>query len=255
MQIYVCVKRVPDTAANIIIRGKNDFDRSVKYVMNPYDELALEEAVRIKERLGDCRVTAITLGSVEAVGILQGCLAVGADQAVLVESDEHLDNISTALALAAAMKKLGRPDLVLTGKLAIDSEGMQTMFRLGHALGLPVAANVVELTLEGDRLTASCEGERGSRYRLGLYLPCLISAGRGLNQPRTPKLPEIIKARKKEIQRLVLAELDLPRPAAGVELVELLPVKEKRRLTILQGDAEAMTGELVRLLHEQAQVI
>jgi electron transfer flavoprotein beta subunit len=137
MKIYVCVKHVPDSAATITIRGKNQIDENVTFLLNPYDEHAVEEAARLKAQIGDSEVVAVTLGKEAAINTLQSALAMGADRGILIKTDDRPDSILTARALKTAIEQDGKPDIIFTGKESIDSEGMQTMFRLAAALGMP----------------------------------------------------------------------------------------------------------------------
>ena len=130
MKVFVCVKHVPDTAANIKVVDDNGFDESVKFVMNPYDEYALEEAVRTVQQNGG-EVVAVSVGKQNAVNTVRSALAVGADRGILVKTDaQFLDSTTTALALKAVIEQDGMPDLIFTGKQSVDSEGMQTQYRL-----------------------------------------------------------------------------------------------------------------------------
>ncbi|MGD8334267.1 MAG: electron transfer flavoprotein subunit beta/FixA family protein, partial [Desulfobacterales bacterium] len=127
MKIYVCVKHVPDSAATITIREKNQIDESVTFLLNPYDEHAVEEAARLRAQMQDSEVVAVTLGKEGALGTLQSALAMGADRGILIKTDDRPDSILTARALKAAIEQDGKPDIIFTGKESIDSEGMQTM--------------------------------------------------------------------------------------------------------------------------------
>jgi len=150
MKIYVCVKHVPDTAARITILGKNRIDERVTFIMNPYDENAIEEAARIKNDTSDAEVIAVTLGSQAAEATLQSALAMGADRGILIKTEDHPDSMVTAAALKAAIESDGQPGLILTGKESIDSEGFQTMYRLAAGFSIPAASNVVSFSLESD---------------------------------------------------------------------------------------------------------
>jgi electron transfer flavoprotein beta subunit len=255
MQIYVCVKHVPDTAARITILEDNRIDDRVTFIMNPYDENAIEEAARIKNEFGDAEIIAVTLGSPAAEATLRSALAMGADRGILVKTDDHPDSLVTAAALKAAIESDGEPRIVFTGKESIDSEGFQTMYRLAAGLNIPAASNVTCLSLEPDKVVVECDKEGGARDVIEMKLPCVIGAGKSLNNPTYPTLPAIMKARQKEIKQIDLAELDFEKPASRVEIHELKPAVDKRQPMELTGTPEEMAGEIVRILREEARVL
>jgi len=248
MKIYVCVKHVPDSAANIIVTERNRFDESVKYVINPYDEIAVEEAVRVKEQDGNSEVIAVTLGKQGAINTLRTALAMGADRGILIKTDMRPDSIITARALKVAIEQDGRPDIIFTGKESIDSEGMQTMYRLAAELGMPVATNVVAFSMAKGRVTVECEIEAGAREVIEMSIPCLIGAGKGLNNPRYLKIPDIMKARKKEVKEIDLDSLGFEKPSSSLEILELELPLEKRQCKILKGQPEEVVQQLVDLV-------
>jgi len=255
MQIYVCVKHVPDSAARVTVVDDLWIDENITFLLNPYDENAVEAAVRIAEKQPDTQVVAITVGRAAAVGTLKSALAMGADRAILVQSDQPADSLQTARVLAAAILADGAPDLIFAGRMAIDSEGYQTHFRLAAALDLPVATNVTTLDMQNGVLTAECEFEAGGRMICEMPLPCVVGAGKGLNEPRYPTFRQIVKARKKEIRQINAAQLQLEVPAARVELTKLRPVVENRRGEILAGTPEVAVARLIRRLRERDRVI
>jgi electron transfer flavoprotein beta subunit len=138
MKIYVCVKHVPDTAAKITITGNNQIDEKVTFIINPYDENAIEAAAGLKKQGGDAEIVAVTLGKAAAESTLRSALAMAADRGLFIHSDYSPDSLVTARALKAAIEQDGKPDIIFTGNESIDSEGFQTMFRLGAALNVPV---------------------------------------------------------------------------------------------------------------------
>lgn len=254
MKIYVCVKHVPDSAANIIVRERNRFDESVKYVINPYDEIAVEEAVRVKEQDGNSEVIAVTLGKQGAINTLRTALAMGADRGILIKTDMRPDSIITARALKAAIEQDGRPDIIFTGKESIDSEGMQTMYRLALELGMPAAGNVAVFSMTDGRVTVECELEAGARQVVEMCLPCLVGAGKGLNNPRYIKIPDVMKARRKHVDQIDLESLDFKKPSSSLEILELQPALEKRQCHILKAKPGDVVQQLVKLIREQGKV-
>ncbi len=256
MKIVVCVKHVPDTAATIKVAGGNGFeDSDIKFFANPYDEYAVEEAVSIVENQGG-EVVVVTVGKADAVSTIRSALAMGADRAILVKTDAQLlDSRTTALALKAAIEADGAPDMVFTGKNAIDSEGFQTQYRLAHLLGLPVVSEVSAFSLDGDTARAERETGGGEKQVLQLSMPCVIGATKGLNDPRYPKFQAIMKAKKKEIKQMDMAELgiDTGAPATVIESLEIVP--ERSGAKMLDGSTDDQVTELVRILKEKEKVL
>lgn len=256
MRIYVCIKHVPDSAANIRPEGQAAFDEKVKYIINPYDEHALEEALRIREQRGEAEVVAITVGRETAQASLRSALAMGADRGILVKTEEYfVDAALTARLLQGVMEREGLPDLIFTGKQSIDTEGMQTPYRLAVLLDIPLVVDVVSFSRAGGKVTVEREGEGGIREILEMTMPCLIGAAKGLNRPRCPTLPEVMKAKKKELKILTMADLGVPEGVPSMEIVELAAVADRGRGTVLQGRPEEMAAELIRLLREEAKVL
>ncbi len=255
MQIYVCVKHVPDSAARITILDKNRFDESVFFLINPYDENAIEAAVSLKEKIGDSEVIAVTLGKNKAINTLRAALSLGADRGIFIKTIHYPDSLVTARALKAAIEQDGQADIIFTGKESIDSEGMQTLFRLANGMDIPAATNVVNFSLDENSVTVECEMEAGAREVLEMSLPCVIGAGKGLNIPRYAKLYEIMKARKKEVKEIDLDSLNLDTPAGSLEILELNPVIEKRKSKILSGEPKEVVKEFVEILTNEAKIL
>ncbi len=254
MRIYVCIKHVPDSAANIAVTDTNQFDETVKFVMNPYDEIAVEEALKTRERIGDSEVIVVTVGKEDAAASIRQALAMGADRGIIIRTDDRLDSILTATALKAAIEKDGKPDIIFGGKVSIDSEGMQTLFRLAASMDLPVVTDVVAFSADGDRVVVEREIEAGAREIVEMDKPCVIGAGKGLNVPRYTKLMEIMKAKKKEIKRVDLKSFEIDPPTCSTEIIELKPAQEERRLNILKGEPGEVVQQLVGVLKDDAKV-
>jgi electron transfer flavoprotein beta subunit len=179
----------------------------------------------------------------------------GADRGILIQTDDRPDSIVTARALKAAIEKDGQADLIFTGKESIDSEGLQTMYRLAAGLEMPVASNVVAFSLEQDRVIAECEMEAGATGVLDLPLPCVIGTGKGLNKPSYPTLPAIMKARKKEVKIIELESLAIEEPVSRMKILELTPAVEARGAKELKGPPQEAIAELIRILREEAKVL
>jgi electron transfer flavoprotein beta subunit len=256
MQIYVCIKHVPDTAANIRPLGGPSFDETVKFIINPYDEHALEQALLIREGKGGSEVIAVTVGKEAAAGTLRSALAMGADRGILVKTDAYFtDSLETGRLLKRAIELDGSPGLIFTGKQSVDTEGMQVPFRLAALLDLPVVVDVVAFSMAGGVVTVEREGEGGVREVIEMTAPCVVGAAKGLNRPRCPTLPEMMKAKKKDIKIIERADLPISLPHPAVEILELQAAPDRGRGTILKERPENMVRELLHLLREEAQVL
>lgn len=251
MQIFVCVKHVPDTASNIRLTSPTAFDESVKFVVNPYDEYAVEEAVQIKEKQGG-EVVVVTVGKEAAAVTMRSALAMGADRGILVRTDEaFLDSGVTSRALKSAIEADGAPDLILAGKQSVDSEGMQTHYRLARAFDMPVATNVVSLQLDGGRAIVEREAGGGLKEVIEMRTPCVVGAAKGLNEPRYPKFPDIMKAKKKEIKQIRLADLGIDPANGGADVLALEKVPDRSSAVMLEGGAKEAADRLTAILVEQ----
>ena len=249
MRSIVCIKRVPDSEARIrVAPGGRGIDASgVKYVMNPYDEFALEEAIKLRDDAGAGAVTAVTVGTEEARETLRSALAMGADEGVLLKAEGSVDGLSVARVLADEIS--GRDyDIVLFGKQAIDDDNMQVPAMVAQLLGLPCVTVVVELSVDGASATAKREIEGGHEI-VEFDLPGVVAAQKGLNDPRYPSLKGIMAAKKKPLE-----EKGVVLPEARLELVELTPPPARPEPQIVGEGADAVP-ELVRRLREEAKVL
>jgi electron transfer flavoprotein beta subunit len=255
MNIYVCIKHVPDSAATITIEGKSAINEKITFLVNPYDEHAITEAARIKASKTDVEIIAVCLGKASAENSLRSAMAMGADRSILIETGQATDSILTARALAAAISADGEPWIILTGKESIDSEGMQTQFRLAANLGLPVATNVIKLEVDDAGLQVDCEREAGTIDTIRMATPCVLAAGKGLNTPNYPTFPDIVKSRKKPVQKINLADLKIDVPDAGMQIEALVPAVEPRNPKALTGSAAQIASRIVDILKNEAKVI
>ena len=259
MQIYVCVKHVPDTAATINIVGDTGYkDTACKFIINPYDEYAVEEAVQRVEKEGSGEVIVVTVGPEAAVSTMRAAMAMGAHRGILVKvQGQFLDSTLTSLALKAAIDQDadGTPDVIFTGKNAVDTEGFQTQYRLAAAMNLPIVSEVVKLEINNGRAVVEREIGGGTREVLEMKLPCIIGATKGLNEPRYPKFPDIMKAKKKEIKEIDFDQLGLDTAVDQTELLKLEAVPERSSAQIMQGSIREQVTELVRILREDDKVL
>jgi electron transfer flavoprotein beta subunit len=256
MKIYVCVKHVPDTAARITVVGGTGFAETCKFIVNPYDEYSVEEAVQLKKQAGQGEVIVVTVGKEAAINTMRSALALGADRGILVKTDaQFLDSALTGQALKKAIEQDGAPDLIFCGKQSIDSEGMQTPFRLAKAFNMPVVTDVVGLSITDGKARVEREIGGGSREVIEMTLPGVIGATRGLNEPHYPKLPDIMKAKKKEVKQIDIAELGLDLASPQTEIVSLEAVPERGQARMMEGSTREMVEELVRILKEEDKIL
>ncbi len=256
MKIFVCVKHVPDTAATIKVSGTTGFeDGDVKFISNPYDEYGIEEAVSIVEKDGG-EVVILTVGKAEAVSTIRGALAMGAARAILVKTDsQFLDSALTAKALKAAMDQDGLGDIIFTGKGSVDTESFQTQYRLAKSLELPVVNEISTLDVNGDKAVVERESGGGEKQVIEMGLPCVVGATKGLNEPRYPKFPDIMKAKKKEIKEMDLSDIGIDVTQGKVTIENLEPVPERACAKMIEGSVDDQVTELVRILKEDEKVL
>lgn len=255
MQIYVCVKHVPDSAANIHIVDNLKIDESVPFLLNPYDEHAVTEAAALKKQVPDSEIIAVCLGKKDAESTVRSALAMGADRGLLVETDAVCDSMTTAQALHAAIVNDGKADIILTGKESIDSEGMQTQFRIGALFDFPVVTNASSLDIENGKAVVTCELAGGRTRTFELTLPCVVGAGRGLNTPIYPTFPDVVKSRKKPIDTVTLSELKVSAAPGSVKIVSMTPLVQKRNPQKITGTPSEQAAEIIRILRQEAKVL
>ena len=255
MRIIVCTKHVPDTAAKITIKAPNGIDESVKYVMNPYDEYGVEEALQLKSKVGG-EVGIVCVGKGDAINTIKSGLAMGADRGILVKTDEVVDQVTVAQALAKVIQDEGEYDIIFMGKQSVDSEGMQTQYRLGKLLDIPVASSVIVFNHQDDKVVVESEIEGGARQVIEMKTPCIVAAMKGLNEPRYPKLPDIMKAKKKPVKDVELSSLGIEKSTSSMVVEELSYPPEKPPGKMVEGeDPKQLAENLVKLLKEEAKVL
>jgi electron transfer flavoprotein beta subunit len=249
MEIGVCVKRVPQVGGRVVITpdGQDVDTRMSGFAVSPHEECAVEEAVRITEREGG-RVTVVTLGPPQAAEQLRDMLALGAHQALLLETDEReWGPIATAAAIAAAVVNraaAGEPDfdLLLFGNEAADTGGYQVGIRVAHALGRPCVTGIKALARTGGGLRASRE-YRGAQESYDLPLPAVIGVKEGINLPRYPSLPGRLRAKRAPVEIV-----SVPWQPEGLRKERLrLPAQARKQAEILGAGVDAVPA-LVELL-------
>jgi electron transfer flavoprotein beta subunit len=259
MKILVAIKQVPDTATQVKVAAdaKSIETAGITWIVSPYDEFALEEALRIKEKRGQGEVVAVTLGPERAKEALRSCLAMGADRAIHVNDPafNDADTLTTARALAAVIKQ-EQPALVLVGRQAIDDDMGAVGAQLGEVLGWPCAYWIMEATIDADGKTVKAARQaEGGLEVFDLPLPAVLAAQKGLNEPRYPTLKGIMGAKKKELKDVKAADLGLggEPPQLSIVSLEALPPRAPGR--IVAGDIATAVKELVRSLREDAKAI
>src|SRR5262245_12385531 len=258
MKMAVCVKQVPDTETRIRVApdGKGIVDSDINWIVSPYDEFAIEEALRIKEAKG-AEVVLLALGPDRVQTALRNGLAMGADSAVHLKDPlfDGADTLGTARALAAALKALGA-DLVLLGQQGVGGDHSQMPGLVAELMDLPQVTMAVKVELGEGRATVEREVE-GAHEVWETALPAVISAQKGLNEPRYASLKGIMAAKKKPIETRDAAALGLSaeelKPRTSVVALELPPPRPAVRM--IEGDAATQARELIRLLHKEAKVI
>lgn len=270
MKIIVIVRQTPDTEAKIKVSadGHSIETEGIKWIVNPYDEFAIEEAIRIKEKFGG-EVVLITMGPPRCLESLRTGLAMGADRAIHIQDEGFASAgpYTIAKVIAEEIKKEGEYDLIITGKKMIDEETAQVGIHVAEDLGIPHAAIVTKVDIADDQKSARAQKEvEGGQIIVDLPLPALLTCERGINEPRYASLPGIMKAKKKPLK--VVGPDDIDAAALGLSPEALsgggarysithLEVPEiKRQLHIISGKEvpEAVT-ELVTALRDEAKVI
>lgn len=260
MNIFVFIKRVPDSESKINIDPEKNRikDENLNFVLNPYDEYAVEEALQIKEVQGG-KVTAFSIGPDEAVPILKKALAMGVDEAVLIKDNaaEQYDGLRIARIIAQVLKtKYQEFDLLLFGKQSIGADNAQVPGMVAAMMGLPQVSVVTKLNWNGGNGTAQREIE-GATEKVGFSLPAVISAQKGLNEPRYETLKGIMMAKRKQVPVVTLEELGLNpddlKPALKLIKMESPPEREAGKT--IEEEPEEAARKLVQFLHDEAKII
>ena len=248
MKVVVCINHVPDTETKIKMASDNaGIDRAgVNYMLSPYDEIAIEEGLRLREKFkGD--VTVVSLGADAHKETLRKALAMGVDKAILLKDDAIRDSFGVATALAQELKQQA-PDVILFGKQSIDFDNAQVGTLVAEILGLPSVAVIVKLDVQDGKVVCEREIEGGHEV-VETKLPAVFLAQKGLNEPRYPSLKGIMAAKNKPIEEKQAAAAEM-----RVQTLRLRKPAGKGAGKILGTDKTAVP-ELLRLLHEEAKVI
>lgn len=260
MNSIICMKQVPDTETRFQVRDGAIVEEGIQYVVNPYDEYAIEECLLKKEAADEGKVTVICVGSDHAREAILQALALGCDEAIHLNDPvfEGGDAFTTATVLAAAIKKVGGYDFIFTGKQGVDNDNAQVGILLAEMLDLPHVSVVTKLDVASDKSKATAQREiEGGKQVVETSLPAVFTAQKGLNEPRYPSFRGIRQAKTKPYTTWTAADLSLD-PAALVAKSEVVSVAlppERGGGRIVEGEPTEAAKELVRLLREEAKVI
>ncbi|MGG0667409.1 electron transfer flavoprotein subunit beta/FixA family protein [Sporosarcina koreensis] len=257
MNIYALVKRTFDTEERIAVSNGKIVEDGAEFIINPYDEYAIEEAIQVRDEHGG-EVTVITIGDEEAEKQLRTALAMGADKAVLINTEDDLDEMDefTAAKIIAEYLKDKNADLILAGNVAIDGGSGQVGPRVAELLAINYVTTITNLEIDGTSVKIIRDVE-GDSETIETSLPLLVTAQQGLNEPRYPSLPGIMKAKKKPLEELELDDLDLDEDdvEAKTETIEVYLPPQKAAGRVLEGDLSDQVKELVDLLNKEAKVL
>ncbi|MEW9670526.1 electron transfer flavoprotein subunit beta [Ammoniphilus sp. 3BR4] len=248
MNILVLLKQTFDTEEKIEIVNGEVSEEGIKFIINPYDEYAVEEAVSIKENHGG-EVTVLTLGPSRAEEALRTALAMGADKAVLIEGEDLNGDEYVISKILASYIKGKNYDLIIGGYMAVDDGSAQVGPRVAEELEIPHVATIVKLNLQDSKAIVERDVE-GNKEVIEVGLPALFTSQQGLNEPRFPSIPNIMKAKRKPLERLAISGLNLSEEdlKAKTEFVHRFLPSKKEAGRILQGSLQEQAKELVELL-------
>ncbi len=264
MKAVCFVKSVPDTETRVKLAGDRLDKSEIKYILNPYDEFAVEEAVRKKEAGLVEEILVISMGPARAQEAIRSALAMGADRGAHIEDDalDGSDAYATARVLVEALKKEGGLDnypLLLFGQRAIDGDTWSVPSMVAEMLGIPAVVGIVKLDIDGNKAVAVRMVEGGEEV-FEVELPAVFAGRKGLNEPRYPSLPNIMKAKRKPINKYSLADLGIDPGTVGkagsfteVLKYELPPARQAGRK--VEGEPEEVVEELIKFLKEEVQIL
>lgn len=262
MNIFVCIKQVPDTETKVVPTADKTFieTSSIKWIMNPYDEFAVEQALLVKAANPEATITVIRVGGVKATEALRTALAMGCDDAILVEAPDHLDSYATAKAIKGAIEKSGKSaDLIFTGKQAIDDDCLQVPQILAQMLNIPSVSVVIGFEQAGTTLNLKREIEGGAVEVYEVNGPTVVACNKGLNTPRYASLPGIMKAKRKPLTQHNLSDVGVSDDDQKVKYSDFSLPPEKPEGKKFDASDEAnqasVVSEVVSLLREEAKVI
>ncbi len=256
MKILVCIKQVPDMESKFIINEAGIWykDSDLAWRMNEYDEYAVEQAVQLKEQVGDADVTVLSIGPDRVKESLKKALAMGCDRGVQIKDDDYY--LKDPMEIASLIHSLAKDkgfDVVFTGMQSQDRGSAQVGVLLAEMLGLPSVSTVVDFAFEAGTITARRELEGGLKGVVKVQVPALVTCQLGLNTPRYPTLPNIMKAKKKELLTVDASELEASENLLATEKI-YVPEKKSGGL-VLEGEVGDLADQLIKLLKEKTGVI
>ncbi|UOR11988.1 electron transfer flavoprotein subunit beta/FixA family protein [Halobacillus amylolyticus] len=257
MNIYVLLKRTFDTEEKISISNGRIEEDGAEFIINPYDEYAVEEAINLRDEHGG-EVTVVTIGEEDSEKQLRTALAMGADKAVLINTEDDLEEGDqyTTVKILEAFFADREVDIILGGNVAIDEASGQVGPRLAERLDIPFVTTITSIKVDGEKVQIERDVE-GDVEKVETTLPLLVTCQQGLNEPRYPSLPGIMKAKKKPLEELEIDDLDLDEddvePKTKTTTIFLPP--EKQAGKVLEGETEDQVKELVSLLKTEAKVL
>ncbi|MGE7600967.1 electron transfer flavoprotein subunit beta/FixA family protein [Peribacillus sp. NPDC097675] len=257
MNIYVLLKRTFDTEEKITLSNGKINEDGAEFIINPYDEYAVEEAIQVRDAQGG-EVTVISVGSEDSEKQLRTALAMGADKAVLINIEDDIENgdqFTTAKIIGEYLKDK-EADLIIAGNVAIDGGSGQVGPRVAEILDIPYITTITKLNIANGNVSVIRDVE-GDSETIEATLPLLVTAQQGLNEPRYPSLPGIMKAKKKPLEELELDDLDLEEDdvEAKTKTIEIFLPAKKEAGKVLTGEIPNQVSELVQLLRSEAKVI
>jgi len=257
MNIFVLLKRTFDTEEKIMIDGGRIEDEGAEFIINPYDEYAIEEAIQLRDEHGG-EVSVITIGEEESEKQLRTALAMGADKAYLINTEDDLEEGDqyTTVKILESFFDDKEADIILGGNVAIDEASGQVGPRLAERLDIAYVTTITSIEIDGE--TAHIERDvEGDVEKVDAQLPLLVTCQQGLNEPRYPSLPGIMKAKKKPLEEIELDDLDLDEDDVEpkTKTIELFLPPEKEAGKVLEGEVDDQVKELVTLLRDEAKVL
>ncbi|MGM9985679.1 MAG: electron transfer flavoprotein subunit beta/FixA family protein [Bacillaceae bacterium] len=257
MNIYVLLKRTFDTEEKIVVNNGEISDDSAQFIINPYDEYAVEEGIKLRDEHGG-EVVVICVGNSDCEKEIRTALAMGADKGVLINVEDDVDDrdqFTTAKVIAQYLADKD-VDIILGGNVAIDNGTGQVGPRVAELLNIPAVTTITKIEVNGQDVTIERDVE-GDTEVISATLPILVTAQQGLNEPRYPSLPGIMKAKKKPLDEIELDDLDLEEEdvEAKTKTIDIYLPPKKDAGKVLQGEIADQVKELVGLLRSEAKVI
>lgn len=251
-KLLVCIKQVPDMESRFKVNTDGTWyeETDLAWRMNEYDEYAVEQAVQLKEQLGEAELTVLCIGPDRVKETIKKALAMGADRGVhMADNESHLRD---PLAIASMIADFARQqdfELIFTGMQSQDRGSAQVGVLVAELLGIPALTTLVEFAYDQGTITAKRELEGGSRALVSCSTPALVTCQLGLNRPRYPTLPNIMKAKKKELASLPVTDLKLP--PAQLKTAAMAPPPKRGSARILEGDTGDVAAQLAAVIKEK----